>query len=569
MNTPITAGTFSINGVSITIDPTTDTLATVVNKIMDSSQGGSGGPTGVTASIVTDANGNPNGIRLTPLDATKAIQLGSGSDTSNFLSAVGLVATNVPGGAVQSAAPLTEVQPGNELSMQPFNLASGTTLAASGSFTINGTTINWSSSDSLSAVLNRINSSQAGVLATYNAQTDQVRLTNLATGNQAVSVSEPSAPPGQSGLLAALGLIGPNAVSTAGKTAQYTIATNGGPAGPTQYSNSNTITSLPGLTLNLTGTGTSTVTVNQDTAGTVNNIKTFITAFNTAIDTIANDTKYDSSTNSAAVLTGDSTIENIESQLKAMVSSAAVVPSGSTYQTLGDIGISFGAYGSAPGSTTHLTLNQGTLTAALQNNASAVFSVLSGLVGTTTLTDASGNPLSTGSSWLQSVSGNPLNVASSGRYQISYDPSATGKNLSAVFTGTGFGSTTSTGTITPGGASAMIPGLILNAKSNPVGGTEYLQYHVTTSGVLQNVNGYLSSLLQPGGLFDVEQQGAATQTTDINSRIQSMNDRISQYQQTLQSQFTAMETALAKLQQQGAQLGLQLGGSSSGSGSGG
>src|SRR5581483_10371884 len=127
------------------------------------------------------------------------------------------VATNVAGGTVQSATPLSEMMPGNELGGQPFNLPSGTSLAGSGSFTVNGTTINWASTDSLSTVLNRINSSQAGVLATYNPQSDKVSLTNLATGNQAVSLTETAAPAGQTGLLAALGLTGSSAVTTAGK----------------------------------------------------------------------------------------------------------------------------------------------------------------------------------------------------------------------------------------------------------------------------------------------------------------------------------------------------------------
>ena len=61
-------------------------------------------------------------------------------------------------------------------------------------------------------------------------------------------------------------------------------------------------------------------------------------------------------------------------------------------------------------------------------------------------------------------------------------------------------------------------------------------------------------------------QGAAQQTTDINHQISSMNSRISQYQQTLQAQFSAMEASLATLQQQAGSLGLQLSNSNSSSG---
>jgi flagellar hook-associated protein 2 len=558
MTTVPTAGTFTVNGVSISVDPTVNTLQSMVSKITDSSAGGTGGATGVTATIVNDANGNPNAIKLAPLNPAQAIQIGSGADTSNFLSAVRLVATNVAGGSIQSTQPLSAMTPGNALSAQPFNFSGTTTLASTGTLTINGTSIAWSNTDSLNTVLSRINGSAAGVRATYNAQTDTVSIMNTATGNQAVSLSESAPPAGQSGLLAALGLTGPNAVVTTGKTAQFTIATNGGTPGPVQYSNSNTATGVvPGLTLNLTATGASTVTVGQDSTTATNNIQSFISAFNTAIDTIENYTKIDLKTNKGSLLTGNPTIQGIESSLKSLMTTQANVPSGSTYKTIGDIGLSTGAYGSALYSTNHLVLDTGKLSTALQTNASAVFGVLSGLVATTSITNASGSPISTGTSWLQSVSGLPSGNATSGRYQITYTPSAT-NNLSATFlSNTGSGAPL-TGLIAAGGTSSVVPGMVLSAKSAPVAGTEYVNYTVSSAGVLQGVNNYLSQMLAPGGAFDAESQSAASQSKSIDSQIASLNARLALKQQTLQNQFTKMEVALAKLQQQGASLSSKL-----------
>ncbi|MBV9895611.1 MAG: flagellar filament capping protein FliD, partial [Chloroflexi bacterium] len=330
-------------------------------------------------------------------------------------------------------------------------------------------------------------------------------------------------------------------------------------AGPTQYSNSNTITgAVTGLTLNLTATGSSTVNVAQDTATATNNVNAFITAFNAAVDNIDSYTKIDPTTNKGSLLTGDGTIQDIESGLKSMLSSAALVPSGSAYKTLEDIGISTGAYGSTAGTTNHLVLDSSKLTSALLSNPSAVFSVLSGLTGTATLTDSSGAPLSTGTSWLQSISGFPTNQTVSGTYQISYNPSATGNNLTAVFKGGD--STPLNGKISSGGINVMVPGLTLTAKSAPAAGIEYVTTNVATAGVLQNANNYLTTLLQPGGIFDTESQGAATQTTQLQNQITSLNQMLQQRQQTLQAQFTQMEVSMSQLQQQGASLASKLSG---------
>lgn len=549
-----TTGNFTINGVSIAVNATTDTLSGLVSRINTAGAN-------VTASITNDANGNPNSITLTPAAGT-TLQLGSGTDTSNFLSAAHLVASNVLNGAVSSTAPLSAATPGNPLSSQPFNLGANT-LATSGSFTINGTSINWTNTDTMSAVLNRINSSAAGVKATYDPNADKVTLTSLATGNQSISLSETAPPPGQTGFLAALGLIGANAVSTAGKTAQYTIAANGGAAGPTQYSNSNTVVgALPGVTFNLTATGTNnTVVISQDTATTARNVQGLIDSFNGLTDAIDTSTKYDPTTKKGAILMGDSGIQNLQSTLKRMLASTATLPTGSAYMTLQDIGISTGAYGSAPNSTNHLVLDSNKLATALQNNPTAVFQALSGLTGTATLTNSTGTPISTGNTWIQSVAGSPSGVTQNGTYAVTYNPSLSPNNLSSVLRPAAGGALGApvTGSIVAGGTNSMVAGLTFTAKSAPVSGTEYIKYTVTTKGVLQDVNTYLSSLTASGGMFDAESTSAAAQQKSLDSQIAAMNARITQRQQTLQLQFTRMEVALNKLQSQGGALASKLG----------
>ncbi|MBN2307705.1 MAG: flagellar filament capping protein FliD [Candidatus Hydrogenedentes bacterium] len=76
----VTGGSFSVNGVSITVDPTTDTLADVIARINDSDAG-------VTASYDTSSDT----IRIVADDSgSRTIRFGSASDTSNFLEVVNL-----------------------------------------------------------------------------------------------------------------------------------------------------------------------------------------------------------------------------------------------------------------------------------------------------------------------------------------------------------------------------------------------------------------------------------------------------------------------------------------------
>jgi flagellar capping protein FliD len=105
----------------------------------------------------------------------------------------------------------------------------------------------------------------------------------------------------------------------------------------------------------------------------------------------------------------------------------------------------------------------------------------------------------------------------------------------------------------------MVTGLTFTAKGTPVAGTEYVNYTVTTSGVLQNVGTYVSSLLATGGMFDAESTSATAQNKNIDARVTDMNNRLAQRQRTLQRQFTQMEISLQKLQSQGASLLQKLG----------
>lgn len=265
----VTAGTFTVNGAQVTV-ALTDSLQDVFDKISTATSGA------VTASYDSASD-------KISLSSGSAITLGASNDTSNFLS-VAKLANNTTGTITSSAALGSVNQTG---SLASAHLRTGITAVdgtGAGSFTINGVSIAYNvNTDSLSAVLNRINSSTAGVTASYDAANDRVTLANKTTGNTGMSFSEDAG-----GFLAAVGVTG--GTTTMGVDAQYTV--NGG---PTLTSSSNTFDAsshgITGLSVTATSEGSSTIAVASDTTTMRKSIEDFIAKYNAVQQYIDDQTK--------------------------------------------------------------------------------------------------------------------------------------------------------------------------------------------------------------------------------------------------------------------------------------
>lgn len=146
-------GAFTINGVSISVDKDTDSLTTLMDRINSSGAG-------VTASF----NSATNKVELTTTANSEDLIAVAG-DTSGFLAASGLSTNNTVRGNIQDDD-------------QVFAKTTQFNDVVTGSFEINGvsTSVN-KDADSLTTVLNRINSSGAGVTATYDSGADRVVIT--------------------------------------------------------------------------------------------------------------------------------------------------------------------------------------------------------------------------------------------------------------------------------------------------------------------------------------------------------------------------------------------------------
>jgi flagellar hook-associated protein 2 len=141
--------------------------------------------------------------------------------------------------------------------------------------------------------------------------------------------------------------------------------------GTTVTRSSNTITDLiPGLTINLVGTGDSTITVAQDSSALSSKIAAFVTAFNTLDESLKDISSYDTTTNTGAALYGDSTISSLRRDIRSIITSVLGVDS-TSYNRLSQVGISFESDGT-------LSLDSTTLDTAISANFNKVANLFSG-----------------------------------------------------------------------------------------------------------------------------------------------------------------------------------------------
>jgi len=349
-NPPISAGTITVDGKQITIDPTVDTLKDVFDRI----------DTATTSNIKGSYDATTDKITLKRLGGGGAsLVVGSATDTSNFLSVARL--SNNGTNELVSASSLGSVTPANALSSANFQTAISDGGAGTGEFKINGVSIAFNaSSDSVQNLMDRINASAAGVNMSYDRVNDQFTLTNKVTGNLGVAVEDVTG-----NFLAAAGLAS-GSTFIAGNDALYTI--NGGSV---LNSHSNTLTEettgIEGLSIALLKTGTSTISLASDTSAIKGAIKNFIEDYNRAQSTI--DSLTSSSTDSAgkvtrSTLAGDTDANEIASKLRAISYNQATGLTG-TLNSLAKIGIE------TTGTTDQLKLeNEAALDNAIANNLS-------------------------------------------------------------------------------------------------------------------------------------------------------------------------------------------------------
>ncbi len=343
----LTAGTVTIgrrdaSGVvtntTVTV-ATTDTLKDLLVKLdaaIGSTRNVSGSTGGATYSTSNDQ------VTLAPV-AGESLILGAPSDTSNLLSCLKLF-TPASGASAVSDSKLGSLKLASALSSQPLvtPLAYGTT-ATTGTFSINGVSIDYSSSSTLSSVLNSINDSAAGVQASFDSGMNRIVLKNKEPGNRGVVLSESSG----SNFLTAFGLTSlKGGTLSSGTDLEYSI--NGG---ATAKARSNTITDadsgLTGLTITAFKVGTTTIASANDTGAVRSAVDALISSVNrvqSLISSLTVSNRDAAGKITAGVLAYDQTVFQLGSNLRSLLAPQLSGGPSTTIRGLTDLGYSTSGY---------------------------------------------------------------------------------------------------------------------------------------------------------------------------------------------------------------------------------
>lgn len=309
-----------VTAKSITV-ASSDTLSDVFARIQ--------AQTGVEAvySATTDR------ITMTP-PAGSSLILGAANDTSNLLRCMRLF-TPSPGQPATSTAAIGSLNTSATLAAQPLTTA---VSPASGTFSINGTSISYASSDTLSTLLARITDSDAGVVATYDQSENRVLLRNREAGNEGILAEDTSG-----NLLEALGIL--DGTLQEGSDLEFSI--NGG---GTQRSRSNSITEedsgLKGLTFTAKQTGTAMMTSGVDTAGIQKAVNDFVGAVNNVqslISSVTASNRDAAGKVTSGILAYDQTVFQIGSSIRAILMPQLSGPS-TVVKSLEDLGFKTSGY---------------------------------------------------------------------------------------------------------------------------------------------------------------------------------------------------------------------------------
>ncbi|MCA9840718.1 MAG: flagellar filament capping protein FliD [Cyanobacteria bacterium HKST-UBA03] len=351
-NQAVTAGTFTIfaDGTAYDIAVNSgETVGDVLSRI--------DATVGTTTSSVL-GNGK---VRIDSTATT--LDIGATSDTSNFATVVGLTNASYSSNRIQSTFFNSEISLSADATTAAAGLA--TTLTA-GTFSINDVEFTISAGDSISDILNDINSNAAaGVTVSYDVSTNKFNATSKDEGSNFIKFTA-----GTSNFLSAANLDNTTTSQTLGADARFKI--NGG-ATLTAASNNIDLSvyGFSGVTVDVTNAidgDTYNFTVGQDSASLKEKVKDFVKAYNDLAKFYDKETAVTET--SRGKLAGNFLVRNLFQDVR------TALQEGTANLTLGQAGISTGAIGSSVSAITNeLTFDEAAFDAALANDPTEVESL--------------------------------------------------------------------------------------------------------------------------------------------------------------------------------------------------
>ncbi|HML82713.1 MAG TPA: flagellar filament capping protein FliD [Thiomonas arsenitoxydans] len=304
---------------------------------------------------------------------------------SNSSAVSGTASSNAPLGTYSLSnivlAQTQSIYSGDFASATNTAVGTGTLQIQVGSGSVTNINID-GTNNSLNGIAAAINQSNSGVNAAVIYDGTGYRLTMTGNNTGAANAFTVST----SGATGSLGSLSYSASASGGMTDSQT-ARNASVSinGLAVTSATNTVSgAIPGVSLNLLeASGSTTLTVSNDTSAFVTSVQSFVTAFNTTMGTLNQLTAFNGGTTSSGSsgqsgpLIGNAGIQTLRTQLLNLISGQGIgTTPGSAYTSLGAVGISLAQDGT-------LALDSGKLSSALQSNYNAVAGLF-GQVGTAT-----------------------------------------------------------------------------------------------------------------------------------------------------------------------------------------
>lgn len=308
----------------------------------------------------------------------------------------------------------------------------------------------------------------------------------------------------------------------------------------------NTVTDLvPGLTMTLKSTGSTTVVTTTDTDAIKEKIETFVEQINLVRTKIRAISKVDSTTQQASLLTGNYGIQLIDTNLKSAVAGLGVGfdYDQDKYSTLSQLGILTDAQ---QGSTTEglLVIDDDVLDAILSSNADAVGQLFAAqYVGRTSSSDFS-------------ISSYIKNTTKNGAYQLSYTTDASGKITAATINGHAAMFNSNSNLIT-GSHGYDEAGMVIRVVDTTPG------THTGEVALKQGKAGQLSDLLgeltdSQDGPLHILDDNYDDITAMIDDKIAYEQRRISTYASNLRKRFAKVDSMLGTYDKMQSQLESQI-----------